>query len=1056
VPVPVPVPVPATVPAASVPAVAEQRLASTSVALVPQAVPEEHNHSDDAIPTDCDSVDSLYDYPSEDYIKWLRTRFNEALSFEQTNRTTTNKTLDTPQPTAVPTTPTTLPDAAPTTAPTTAPSTTPSTTPTPNSQSQAPSEELRKELAVVRVRVQETEAQVKALQQQLQDRHEASREASRLLRDQLSQKLQDFMAASSTSSMSTSMSSAPWSWSSYSDQADQAAAVAKTTPSTFEAALAAAVAASASAAVAKKTETAKNRPNENVPARKLPAVPVQVRRAETWGAVSTPKKAKGGKKLLAADGIFGVRLLAAITEASLALPASHTQLEKREKGGGSGVSYQLGSEYTDSYSQYNELSRLHNPLAMLQHFSTLVSTPIPSQPHADPSQVNTAPAHKSTGSDRASQHDAYHGEGRGKYRFASLNGRERTAQRIRRTAKSTMRAAGAAVSKLWVAAGKALSEEARCVEDDAAHLNTFESQHLTDDAVGAEEDMPHSNWRNYLPLFARFRSFSKGTHQEPTVSAEEEAFAKFFEQACRERGGAECSQDATTAYAIMQESRRQHVHLLEANLWGGLLAKRLEMARSSPHSTHSSGVAVWVPGKWAGVFVQDAYTEMDMQLEITDLFPDGTCAGLITWAHGHSVTAFEGDVRGNQMSFEEVRVLSDYSGGRMVPGTRYRLWKDDGDGPDMEGTWLHPQLSVWGYLNLKSVVNALACTEQSASDCTSSEDPHDPITPHPKTVRPATGTLAEASHAQQYTERHWRDAPQEVSQATPFDMCLGCVCVLMLTVLLLPKATKLALRQWNARQYAYARAAWVRVRSQRVTGSTRSDRKAHKCSNTPHIDIPAEAFRAAGRSVLRNSSSSSVSSPLSSDMCSSTTSSRAHQMLLSSSVLSSSPSCSHPLASYLYSMDDMQSSREEEEEPVVELSSVLELENIRMSLSQSHSTTLDTAGEASEALQLNASLNASWVMHDEADSVIVSEELPCKEVKESGKPAARDVLNVCALLSKIPRISDSSAAPTEMAGERRHSDTSDRDRRISLGWLAVEDALAASVSELTDSFEDNL
>jgi len=25
-----------------------------------------------------------------------------------------------------------------------------------------------------------------------------------------------------------------------------------------------------------------------------------------------------------------------------------------------------------------------------------------------------------------------------------------------------------------------------------------------------------------------------------------------------------------------------------------------------------------------------------------------------------------------------------------------------------------------------------------------------------------------------------------------------------------------------------------------------------------------------------------------------------------------------------------------------------------------------------------------------------------------------------------------------MAGERRHSDTSDRDRRISLGWLAVE------------------
>jgi hypothetical protein len=39
------------------------------------------------------------------------------------------------------------------------------------------------------------------------------------------------------------------------------------------------------------------------------------------------------------------------------------------------------------------------------------------------------------------------------------------------------------------------------------------------------------------------------------------------------------------------------------------------------------------------------------------------------------------------------------------------------------------------------------------------------------------------------------------------------------------------------------------------------------------------------------------------------------------------------------------------------------------------------------------------------------------------------------------------------ANERRGSDTSDftSDRRISLGWLAVEDALAASVSELTES-----
>jgi hypothetical protein len=49
--------------------------------------------------------------------------------------------------------------------------------------------------------------------------------------------------------------------------------------------------------------------------------------------------------------------------------------------------------------------------------------------------------------------------------------------------------------------------------------------------------------------------------------------------------------------------------------------------------------------------------------------------------------------------------------------------------------------------------------------------------------------------------------------------------------------------------------------------------------------------------------------------------------------------------------------------------------------------------------------------------------------------------------------SDTSAASTLTAIERRGSDTSDftSDRRISLGWLAVEDALAASVSELTES-----
>ena len=72
-------------------------------------------------------------------------------------------------------------------------------------------------------------------------------------------------------------------------------------------------------------------------------------------------------------------------------------------------------------------------------------------------------------------------------------------------------------------------------------------------------------------------------------------------------------QDARSAYKLLEQSRRQNVHLQEANLWGGLLAKRLELARNNPDRARM-GAAVWAPGKWAGVFVQDAYTKMEMVL----------------------------------------------------------------------------------------------------------------------------------------------------------------------------------------------------------------------------------------------------------------------------------------------------------------------------------------------------------------------------------------------------------------------------------------------------------
>lgn len=47
--------------------------------------------------------------------------------------------------------------------------------------------------------------------------------------------------------------------------------------------------------------------------------------------------------------------------------------------------------------------------------------------------------------------------------------------------------------------------------------------------------------------------------------------------------------------------------------------------------------------------MQDAYTEMQMQVEIVEVSSNGPCRGFITWAQGHSVTEFVGDVRGNQV-----------------------------------------------------------------------------------------------------------------------------------------------------------------------------------------------------------------------------------------------------------------------------------------------------------------------------------------------------------------------------------------------------------------------
>jgi hypothetical protein len=343
-------------------------------------------------------------------------------------------------------------------------------------------------------------------------------------------------------------------------------------------------------------------------------------------------------------------------------------------------------------------------------------------------------------------------------------------------------------------------------------------------------------------------------------------------------------QDARSAYKLLEQSRRQNVHLQEANLWGGLLAKRLELARNNPDRARM-GAAVWAPGKWAGVFVQDAYTKMEMELEISAVSPDGPCSGFITWSNGHSVTAFEGSVRGNQINFEETRVVSDYSGGNFVPGTRYRLWKDGGDHADMEGTWIHSELMVWGYLNLKTVHHALMPTEVD-TDGPAKEETSSAA--HRHAGLPAVCTsgyhrddcfLATGQQVARYgvmtpseisgDVAHKTVQNPKVSMKEPAqvgnDTWLGLLSVVLLTTMFVPSARTM-LRQYSARVRVSLASLWARLSGRQSTSKPKDaveTREAHRgASTTPQIDIPAEAFRAVGRSVLRHSSSS-LSSPAS-------------------------------------------------------------------------------------------------------------------------------------------------------------------------------------------------
>jgi hypothetical protein len=350
------------------------------------------------------------------------------------------------------------------------------------------------------------------------------------------------------------------------------------------------------------------------------------------------------------------------------------------------------------------------------------------------------------------------------------------------------------------------------------------------------------------------------------------------------------TQDSKTAYTVLHESRRQHVHFLEANLWGGLLAKRLEMAGTRPAEMTA---AVWAPGKWAGVFVQDAYTEMQMQLEISEVSGDGPCRGFINWANGHSVTAFEGDVRGNQLTFQEVRVVHDHSGGHFLPGTRYRLWKDGGDGPGMEGSWMHPDLMVWGYLNLNLVEQSLVRTKPHANaeadawpevNSVKAAQEAEPlgfasnarneqvasISAVPP-IGPASDIPTVIAARMPMPSGSYRPQEIDTAQSDPSDAILRCACVLLMTGLLLHNRSKTAaLRNF----YCCARTkfeSYTKLRAKKCGTKQSQDEKRSAAKQrskraatalTLNIEIPPEAFHAVGRSVLRNSSASSLSSPI--------------------------------------------------------------------------------------------------------------------------------------------------------------------------------------------------
>lgn len=83
-----------------------------------------------------------------------------------------------------------------------------------------------------------------------------------------------------------------------------------------------------------------------------------------------------------------------------------------------------------------------------------------------------------------------------------------------------------------------------------------------------------------------------------------------------------------------------------------------------------------------------------------------------------------------------------------------------------------------------------------------------------------------------------------------------------------------------------------------------------------------------------------------------------------------------------------------------ELSSVLELENLRKSLDHGHSFHFDkTAKTCDEA----SALDASWVMHEE-DSVVASQDLEREKRQLPVTPIVGDMLSMPASLSKLPRI----------------------------------------------------